>query len=52
MGIWLQELEKDARRRITFCEGRESAEMSTRKVNRGVEDGGAFPKGQAMETRG
>jgi hypothetical protein len=51
MGIWLQEFEKDARR-ITFCEGRESAETSTRKVNRGVEDGGAFQKGQTMETRG
>jgi hypothetical protein len=52
MGIWLQEFEKDTST-ITFCERRESAETSTRKVNRGVEDGGgAFQKGQAMETRG
>jgi hypothetical protein len=39
MGIWLQEFKKDAKR-ITFCEGRESAETSTRNVNRRVEDGG------------
>jgi hypothetical protein len=51
MGIWLQQFEKDARR-ITFYERRESAETSTRNVNRGVEDGGAFQKGQAMENRG
>jgi hypothetical protein len=51
MGIWLQQFEKDARR-ITFCERRESAETSTRNVNRGVEDGGALQKGQAMENRG
>jgi hypothetical protein len=52
MEIWLQEFEKDARR-ITFCEGRESAETSTaRNVNRGVQDGGALQKGQAMENRG
>jgi hypothetical protein len=51
MGIWLQEFKKDARR-ITFCEGRESAETSTRNVNRGIEYGGAFQKGQAMESRG
>jgi hypothetical protein len=51
MGIWLQEFKKDARR-ITFCEGRESAETSTRNINRGVEDGKALQKGQAVENRG
>jgi hypothetical protein len=33
MGIRLQEFEKDARR-ITFCEARVQAEMSTRNINR------------------
>jgi hypothetical protein len=51
MGIWLQEFEKDARR-ITFCEGRESAETSTRNVNRGVENGKGLQKGQVPENRG
>jgi hypothetical protein len=51
MGIWLWEFEKDARR-ITVCGARGSAETATRNVNRGVEDGGALRKGQAMENRG
>jgi hypothetical protein len=38
MGIWLQEFEKDARR-ITSCEGRESAETSTRNVAKRSSDG-------------
>jgi hypothetical protein len=49
MGIWLQEFEKDARR-ITFCEGRESAETSTRNVSRRVEDGKAFQKVKRWKT--
>jgi hypothetical protein len=51
MGIWLQEFIKDARR-ITFCGERESTGTSTRNVKRGVEEGGALQKGQAMENRG
>jgi hypothetical protein len=51
MEVCLREFEKDARR-ITFCRARGSAETSTRNVNRGVVDGGALQKGQAMENRG